>query len=84
MNMRYAILSRTPCPGYWEALPTCFIQEAEFNLRFGRTYHDTAVQVGHWLKPLYLYTWEDANQIVDFQKERRPWGEYRLLGYVER
>lgn len=80
--LRYIILQRTPFPGYWEAMPTCDIQRAEFDLRFGRYYHERALRIGR-LKKLYLYTWEDANRIVGYWQKERVWAEYRLLGFVQ-
>lgn len=81
--MRYVILQRTPTPGYFQALPTWQIQKAEFDLRLGKYYHERAMKMGRLTEEIYLYTWEDANQILEYWRTRREWAEYRLLGLLD-
>lgn len=80
--MRYIILQRTPFPGYLEPMPTCEIQQAEYALKLGRHYHERAQRIGRLTRELYLYQWEDAQQIVTWWRQKRTWAEYRVLGHV--
>jgi hypothetical protein len=83
-EMRYILLQRTPCPGYWEAMPTYQLQRAEFCLKLGRYYHERALKIGRLTRELYLYSWEDANRILDYWRENKSWAEYRLLAFPPR
>jgi hypothetical protein len=81
--MLYVILTKTPTSGYWEPLAHCHIQKAEYDLRLGRHYSQRATKLKNTLRnEVLLYSWEDANRIVDYWQKRREWAQYRLLGYT--
>lgn len=74
--MRYAILERPPFPGRWGLLHTCYLQMAEYALKFNRAhYHERAEKRGDML----LYRREDAQAIIDFQKRRYPHSELMMM-----
>lgn len=82
--MRYVILQKTPVPGYWEILPTWQLQKAEFDLRLGRHYGDRAHKLKDTLtNAVLLYSWDDAQRIIDYWQIRRDWAQYRVLGYTK-
>lgn len=81
--MLYVILSKTPFPGYWELLAHCHIQKVEYDLRLGRHYGDHATKLKDTLRnEVLLYSWDDANRIVDYWQKRREWAQYKLLAYT--
>jgi hypothetical protein len=80
--MRYVILQKTPFPGYWQPMPTYQLQAAECALRMGSYYHERAERVGSWVNPLYLYTLEDAIQIIAYWQGKRAWAAFKVLGKV--
>lgn len=76
--MRYVILEKCPFPGYWQALSLCWIQDAEYQLKFNkRHYYERCEIVGE----LYTYDLHDANRIIDYWQQNRPYAEYRVMGY---
>ena len=80
--MRYIVLERTPMPGYWQALALCWIQDAEYHLRFNkRHYYERAFVMGTYPDKLYMYQLQDANEIVRYWQAIRPFAEYKLLAY---
>jgi hypothetical protein len=82
--MLYVILSKTIVPGYWETLARCHLQKAERDLRLGQHYHERATPLKDTLRnQVMLYSWEDANRIVDYwQKRRGDKAQYKLLAYT--
>lgn len=81
--MLYVILTKTPFPGYWQTLAHCHIQKAEYDLRLGRHYGDRATKLKDTLRnEVLLYSWDDANRIVDYWQKRREWAQYKLLAYT--
>lgn len=79
--MRYVILEKTPFPGNWQKLATCYIQQAEYALRLGRHYGQRAKPLKDTLRnDVLLYSWEDAHRIIQYLQRRRHWAQYKVLG----
>lgn len=83
MNLRYVILEKTPFPGNWQPMHACHIQKAEYDLRLGRHYGARATKLKDTLyNDVLLYSWEDANAIIEYMRKYRDWAQYKVLGYV--
>lgn len=81
--MRYAIMQKMPVPGYWELMPGCYLQEAEYALRLGRCYHDRATKLkGSLIRPLLLYSWEDAQAIIAYHRGKRDYAQFMVMGHI--
>lgn len=77
--MMYVILEKTPFPGIFEPLATCYLQQAEYSLIMNRShYHERAQRVGE----LLLYSFEDAQRIIMFQRAGRPYAEHQLFAHT--
>ena len=74
----YAILQRTPFPGYLQPLPEWQLQHAEFMLGMNvRFYHERARRIGG----LLTYTLADAHRITAYWRTRMPYADFALLAY---
>lgn len=81
--MRYVILEKCPCPGYWEKTATCHIQQAELNsFPHNESYHHRALCWNNLRNRILLYTWDDAQTLLTYLREKRHYAEYRLLGVM--
>lgn len=81
MRLLYVVLEKFPFNQRFEALPTCWLQDAEFKLQMNRLhYHERAVRIGE----LLLYGWEDAQRIAEFRHSLQPYNEHQVLGFPVR
>lgn len=79
MTVRYAILERTPFPGYFVPLARCRKQRAEYDTGLARQwggYHVQAQPLGK----LLTYTEQDARRIVEHRQVAMPRAELMLFG----
>lgn len=82
--MRYVILQKTPFPGCWERMPTYQLQKAEYDLRLGRHYGERATRLKDTLcSDVLLYSWEDAQRIIDYWRPRKSWAAFKVLGFMQ-
>lgn len=79
--MFYAILEKTPCPGYFAPMAVCHIQSAEHDIGGIDHYHQGAARLGSCARPLYLYPLEKAKAIVEHSEKVRPWSEHMLIAF---
>lgn len=79
--LRYVILEKTPFPGHWVKTATCRIQEAELN-SFPQTGHCRAMRWGTWNDRILLYTWDDAQTLMTYLRNTRPYADYQLMAVM--
>lgn len=82
--MLYVILEKTPVPGRWEKMATYRLQKAEYELRLGRHYGARATKLKDTLRnDVLLYSWDDAQRIIEYWQSCRDWAQYKVLGYTQ-
>jgi hypothetical protein len=80
MIIRYAILEKTPFPGYWQQTAIYRLQEAEFKcFPTQKHYYERAIKTKSRDYAL-LYPLSEAEQIIAYLKKTCDYAEYKLLG----
>ena len=79
----YLIMEWSPFPGIFEPMATCYLQDAEHRIGGIRFYHQGAARLLS-RRPgddLYLYTYERAQQLVEYAERQRPYSRHLLIAY---
>jgi hypothetical protein len=84
MGELVVIMEICPCPGYLEPLHGCHLQQAEYHVlakRVWKFYHEHAVKIGEWPNPVLAYRRIDAELLLEWLTEKRPYARYWLWTY---